>query len=101
MKLQMAGWMERDRPLASLVGVDAERDLLRHRAADHEDGGRLSEDGPQLVLEGLDGAAVAVSVDPQIGRDLGKKLRGVAVSVRVERSLTRPSVSLETLVAHG
>jgi len=101
MKLQMTGRMESNPPRASLVGVDAEGDLLRHRPADHEDGGRLSQDAPHLVLEDLDRTAIAVSVDPRIGRDLGQKLCGFAISVRVQRSRAGPSVSLETVIAHG
>jgi hypothetical protein len=80
------------------VGMDAQRDLLRHRPAGHEDRGRLAEDGPQLVLQGLDRATRAVPVDPQVRRDLGKEARGRPVPVRVQRTRTRPPVSLEIVL---
>ncbi len=90
---EMAGRVEGDRPEAPPLGMDAQRDLLRHRARGHEDRGGLAEDGSHLVLQGLDRAAGAVAVDARVDRDLGQELRGgpVPMPVRAPARTSRGS----------
>ena len=59
------------------VGVDAQHDLLRHRAAGHVHRGGLAEERSDLSLELGHDPAVAVDVGDDVGRD-GRELIGRA-----------------------
>ena len=81
---EVAVRMEEDRSAITSVGVDAQDDLLGHRAAGHEDRGRLPEDRGDLGLELLDDPAAAVDVLLEVRRNLGQHLcrRSIAVTAQ-------------------
>jgi len=90
-QLKMAGWMERDHSTGAGVGVNAERDLLDHRAAGHEHGSGLAEQGADFLFEHTHGPAVAIDVDAELVRsqrgDLGERLGRRAKAVTTQRPI--------------
>ena len=63
-QLQVAGGVKSDDAAVAPIGMDAQRDLLDHRAAGHEHGRRLIEQRANLLLEDPDRPALAVDVEP-------------------------------------
>ena len=90
-ELEVARRVERDDPAAAAIGMDAQGDLLGHRAARHEDRGGLAQQLADLGLEGRHRAARAVCVGGQVlGRqrsELGECVGGAAQPVASKRTL--------------
>ena len=84
--------MERDDAPVALVGVNAQRDLLDHRAARHENGRGLVEKRADLFLQDANGAAFAIEIDRQIVRaqrgDLRERLGWRPQAMSAQRSVT-------------
>ena len=65
--LQVAGGMEGDGRAALAIAPDAQRDLLRHRPAGHEDRRLVAQDLGDPLLQAADPLALAVGVPPLVG----------------------------------
>ncbi len=61
-QLEVGGGMEGDRAAAPPVGMEAKRDLLRHRPGRHESRRLLAEEIRHALLESLDELTAAVYV---------------------------------------
>ena len=97
--VQVALRMERDHAASRPFGVDAQRDLLRHRAGRHPDRRLLAEQLGDAALQPFRELAAAIPVDVEtVGRARGQGLqhgggiavgRGIAerVSLRLEPHL--------------
>ena len=87
-ELEVAGRVEGDDAPAAPVGLDAQRDLLGHRAARHERGGRLAKQFADLGLEHRHRATLAVVVRRQLvareRRQLGERVGGGPQAVTLE-----------------
>src|SRR5260221_9179729 len=74
-EIEMAGRVKGDRSGAAPLAPEAQRDLLCHSAAWHEDRRRLAQHPGDLVLEVLDQLARAVDVALSLGACLRRQRR--------------------------
>src|SRR5690349_21206833 len=81
--------------------MDAQRGLLRHGAAHHEDGGGLSEQPADLRLERFHHATTAVTVDGRVGRNGREDLARAVGAMATEPSGTGGTIVLEVVALFG
>ena len=86
---EVVGGVRGKRPQAGAVGDDAQRDLLRHGSARHEDAGFFTQQIRDALFEGVEPDAGSVEVDvgarftEETGR--GENRGGVGTSVTADR----------------